>query len=333
MPANLLVTGKTFCPEFLQLLKEKGYRVTYRSDPLDESALMELIVNQDAFILGGIEFASARVIHAARRLKVIAVTAVGYQSYVDVDAATQNGIAVTNTPHANSRATAEMTLGLILALRRQIAFVNELAKAGEWRDDIVTNELFGETIGIVGMGAIGSLVAEIASKGFGMSVVYYSRHPKPDVEQRTGARYVSLGELLKSSDIVSLHVPITDETREMLKESQFRQMKGNAILINTARPQVIAPKALAQALRDGLIAGCAMDGYYTEPAPLPEADPYGLLALPNNLFLLSPHIAYLTEESINEMCRLATQSVIHLIDDQPWDYVVNPDYKKYSHRT
>jgi lactate dehydrogenase-like 2-hydroxyacid dehydrogenase len=109
-------------------------------------------------------------------------------------------------------------------------------------------------------------------------------------------------------------------------------MKGNAILINTARPQVIAPKALAQALTDGLIAGCAMDGYYIEPASSPEADPYGLLALPDNLFLLSPHIAYLTEESIYEMCRLATQSVICLLDDQPWDHVVNPKYKKHRHR-
>jgi glyoxylate reductase len=329
MAFKILVTGQTFRERFIQLLRDKGYEVEHRTEQkVDERTLARLIKDKDALILGGVEYASRRVLQAARRLKVVAVTAVGYQSYVDVKAATTLGIAVTNTPDANARATAEMTVALMLALKRQIPFTSHMAKGGKWLDDLVTGSLYRETVGIIGMGTIGSIVAAILSLGFGMRVVYHSRSAKREVEERTGCVRLPLDELLRQSDVVSLHVPITPETKGMIGARQFRLMKRSAILINTARPQVVTPGALYNALSDNLIAGCAMDGYYTEPPPLPSEDRHNLLILPDTKFIITPHIGYLTRDSLDKMCEIATNSAISILEGLDSPYVVNPDYKK-----
>lgn len=328
MPFKVLVTGQTFREEYLRLLQDNGYEVEHRTEQkVDEPTLLRILRDKDAFILGGVEYASRRVLRAAKRLKVVAVVAVGYESYVDEKAATSQGIAVTNIPHANARATAEMSVALLLALKRQIPFVNGAAKKGKWRDDLITDGLNGETIGIVGMGMIGSLVAEMTKLSFGMRVVYHSRSGKPDVEKRTGGVRLPLEELLCVSDVVSLHVPITPETKWMIGARQFKLMKRSAVLINTARPQVVAPRALSHALRNNLIAGCAMDGYYTEPPRSQSEDEHGLLTLPDHKFIVTPHIGYLTRDSIQKMCELATKSVMSILEGRGWAHIVNPHYK------
>jgi gluconate 2-dehydrogenase len=325
MSLKVLVTGQTFQPRFLSLLREKGYEVEFHPEFLTEAELAGALQDKDAFILGGVEFVSAKTLESASRLKVIAVVAVGYQSYVDVDAAASRGIVVTNTPHANARATAEMTIALMTALRRKIPFLNSLAKAGLWSDDTFADDLHGATLGIIGAGAIGMIVAEIAGLGFGMNLLYHSRSAKPQLEEGTKAQRVSLEQLLRMSDIVTLHVPIVPETKGLLGEAEFQFMKPSALLINTARPQVVDPFALAHALRTKSIAGCAMDGFYEEPAPSAQLDPYGLLSLSDEIFLLAPHVGYLTQDSVSQMCQLATESVISILENRPWKYVVSPD--------
>jgi glyoxylate reductase len=323
MPFQILVTGRTFEQHFLKVLRERGFVVEFHSEHLTEAELKQALKNKDAFILGGVEFVSAKALESNDTLKVIAVAAVGYQSYVDLQAATRKGILVTNTPNANARATAEMTISLMTSLWRQVAYLNSEVKKGQWPDDVVAGALQGAVLGIVGAGTIGSIVAEIAAFGFGMEILYHSRSAKPELEKRTRARRMSLEELLRESDVVSLHVPLTDETKYMIDSAEFSLMKPTTILVNTARPRVVAPQALQKALSTKSIAGCAMDGYYDEP-PSEEIDRYRLLNLPDDVFLITPHVGYLTHQSIYKMSALATDSVINILEGRPWKYVVNP---------
>ena len=323
MPFQILVTGRTFEQHFLKILKARGYAVEFHPEHLTEAELKEALTNKDAFILGGVEFVSAKALESNDRLKVIAVAAVGYQSYVDLEAATRKGVVVTNTPNANARATAEMTISLMTSLWRKVAYLNSEVKKGNWPDDVVASTLQGAVLGIVGAGRIGSIVAEIAAFGLGMKILYYSRSAKPELETRTEARHVSLQRLLHLADVVSLHVPITEETKYLIGKTELSLMKASAILVNTARPQVVAPLALQEALSTRSIAGCAMDGYYDEP-PSKEVDRYGLMSLPDDVFLITPHVGYLTHESIYTMSELATESVISILEGRPWKYVVKP---------
>lgn len=323
MSFQVLVTGRTFEREFLDRLRHRGYTVEFHPEHLADADLKAALKGKDAYILGGVEYVSAETLESNTTLKVIAVAAVGYQSYVDVAAATRKRIQVTNTPNANARATAEMTISLLTSLWRKIAYLNSEAKKGEWHDDVVAGTLHGAMLGIVGAGSIGSLVAEIAAAGLGMKVLYYSRSAKPELETKTGAERVSLEKLLRFSDVVSLHLPATDDTKHMIGQTELSMMKPDAILVNTARPCLVVPQDLRAALNAKAIAGCAMDGYYEEP-PSKDHDRYGLLHLSDEVFVVSPHVGYLTHESIYEMSRLATVSVINILEGRPWKYVVNP---------
>ena len=323
MPLQILVTGRTFEQHFLTVLSARGYSVEFHPEPLPEAELKERLKNKDAFIHAGVEYVSARALESNSTLKVIAVVAVGYQSYVDVEAATRQGILVTNIPNANARATAEMTISLMTSLWRKVAYLNSETKKGNWPDDVVANTLQGAVLGIIGAGAIGSIVAEIAAFGLGMTILYHSRSGKPELEMRTRARRVSPGELLSESDVVSLHVPITDATRGLIGEAELASMKRSAILVNTARPQVVVGDALSRALLTRSIAGCAMDGYYDEP-PASGIDQYGLLDLPDDIFIITPHVGYLTHQSIYTMSELAMESVIAVLEGRSWKHVVNP---------
>jgi lactate dehydrogenase-like 2-hydroxyacid dehydrogenase len=322
MSFNVLVTGQTFQPQFIELLRDRSYEVEFHPEFLAEAELAQAMQDKDALILGGTEFVSAKTLESASKLRVVAIVAVGYQSYIDIDAATRKGIAVTNTPNANARATAEMTIALMTALRRKIPSLNSMAKSGVWADGTFADNLHGATLGIIGAGAIGSLVAEIAGFGFGMNLLYHNRSAKPVLEERTKAQRVSLDELLRRSDVVSLHLPITNETAGLLGKHEFQLMKPTALLVNTARPQIVDPFALANALGTKSIAGCGMDGYYEEPAPSAQADSYGLLSLSDEIFLLAPHVGYLTHDSVAQMCQMAVESVISILEKRTGKNVV-----------
>ncbi|NOZ88938.1 MAG: D-glycerate dehydrogenase [Crenarchaeota archaeon] len=302
---RLFVTRRLPGPCFKRMLEEFNADVwpEWRHPP--HEVLVEKAPHYDAMVSLLTDRIDCEVIVAGARgrLRIISQYAVGYDN-IDVDCATRHGIYVTNTPDVLTEATAELTWALILAAARHLVKADRYVRSGEWYRSgtgwhpelFLGMELRGKTLGIIGFGRIGRAVARIGAKGFGMKVLYYSRRRAPrEVEQELNARYVSLEELLRESDIVSLHVPLTPETRGMIGERELRMMKPTAILVNTARGAVVDPDALVKALREGWIAAAGLDVFHVEPLP-PE---HPLTKLDN--VVLAPHIGSATREAREAM--------------------------------
>jgi glyoxylate reductase len=245
---------------------------------------------------------------AGDRLRVIANVAVGYDN-VDVDAARSRGVAVTNTPGVLTDATADLAIALLLAVTRRLGEAERLIRSGEpwaWSIDFMLGRgLRGKTLGIVGYGDIGRAVAARA-RAFGLEVVYTQRSRGDEPGQ------VELGELLARSHVVSLHCPLTPETRHLIDADALAAMRDDAYLINTARGPVVDEPALAAALRDGVIAGAGLDVFEHEPEVLPD-----LLGLEN--VVLIPHLGSATVETRTAMAELAAANVVAVLagDDPP----------------
>jgi lactate dehydrogenase-like 2-hydroxyacid dehydrogenase len=257
----------------------------------------------------------------APRLRVISNMAVGYDN-IDVAACTRRGIPVGNTPGVLTDGTADLTMALLLAIARRLPEASRDAQEGRWTTWSPTgwlgNDLYGATLGIVGMGKIGRAVAERA-KGFGMRLVYSDTTPNPQAEASLGAEHLSLIELLKESDFVSLHTPFTSETRHLLNEETLRLMKPTAILVNTSRGAVVDTNALARALSEGWIAAAALD--VTDPEPLPPDHP--LFSLSNCLIV--PHIGSATQNTRRAMAERACQNLLAGLRGERLPYCVNPE--------
>lgn len=237
-------------------------------------------------------------------LRIVANTAVGYDN-LDVPAITRRGVLASNTPGVLVDATADLTMTLLLAVTRRVAEGDRLVRSGTpWSWDIafmLGSGLQGKQLGIVGMGSIGQAVARRAA-AFGMDVVHHSRRPV-DVD---GSRPLPLDELLATSDVVSLHCPLTPETRHLIDSDALRAMKGGAYLINTARGPIVDEAALAAALADGTIAGAGLDVYENEPEVHDE-----LRRLDN--VVLAPHLGSATVETRTRMAELAVDNVVAVL--------------------
>ncbi len=261
------------------------------------------------------------------RLRVISNYAVGVDN-IDVAACTRRGIPVGHTPGVLTDAVADLTWALLLAVARGIFTAAEDARQGRWGLWSATRwlgaDLAGRTLGIVGFGAIGQAVARRA-RGFDMRVLYTSRTPKPHAEMTLAARRVPLETLLAESDFVSLHVPLTPATRGLIGEAQLRRMKPTAYLVNMARGPVVDTDALVQALRQGWIAGAALD--VTDPEPLPPTHP--LYHLPN--VLITPHIGSATHGTRERMARLAVENLLAGLEGRRLPRVVNPEVYEVHH--
>lgn len=252
----------------------------------------------------------AEVMDAAPQLKIIANVAVGYDN-IDIAAAAERGIIVTNTPGAMTECTADLAFALILATARHIVAADAYMRAGQftgWElfQPHLGVELVEKTLGIVGMGRIGTAVARRAALGFHMNVLYTANSPKSDAERNLGVQRVSLPDLLRQSDFVSVHAPLTPQTRHLFTLNEFRQMKPSAIFINTARGPVVKEADLVQALEQGLIAGAGLDVYEDEPLAHP-----GLAALSQVVML--PHIGSATTETRRRMAVMAAQNVVSVL--------------------
>lgn len=270
--------------------------------------LLERVKGTHAIVCLLTETIDAAVLDAAGpQLKIVANVAVGYNN-IDVAACRARGIAVTNTPDVLTNACADFTWGLILAVTRRLGEGERQLRAGEWRgwalDHLLGMELRGKQLGLVGVGRIGRAVAEKAP-AFGMTVAYTARQAA-DLE---GAVQMPLDRLLATSDIVSLHCPMTPETKHLIDKKALARMKRTAYLINTSRGPVVDEAALAWALKERLIAGAALDVYEKEP----EIHP-GLLALEN--VLLIPHLASATTETRTAMADLAVANAIAVLNGQ-----------------
>ena len=242
------------------------------------------------------------VIEAGKDLRVIANVAVGYNN-IDVAAARERGIIVTNTPDVLTDATADLTLALILAVTRRLGEGERMVRRGDWKgwafDQLLGMQLRGRQLGIVGFGRIGTAVAERAA-AFGMTIAHTSR----------SAAGMPLDRLLSTSDIVSLHVPLTTETRHMIGQPEFARMKRSAYVINTTRGPVVDEGALAWALKNRLISGAALDVYEREPEVHPD-----LLPLEN--VVLAPHLGSATTETRTAMADLAAANAIAVLEGKP----------------
>lgn len=256
--------------------------------------------------IGGTEFK-----HLSK-LRVVANVAVGYNN-VDVVAAQLRNVAVTNTPDVLTDATADLTWALILACARRLLEGVHMVRSGAWTgwhpEQLLGIELRGKTLGLLGAGRIGQAVGR-RGRPFGVRTLYLARSPKPDFEAETGATRAELGRLLKESDILSLHVPVNPETRGIINADRLRRMKPGAILVNTARGDLVREEALAAALEDGHLGAAGLDVYSEEPAVHPR-----LLAAPRTVLL--PHIGSATVDTRRRMAGLALANVQAVLRGEP----------------
>ncbi len=255
----------------------------------------------------------------AKRLRVVSNMAVGVDN-IDVAACTRRGIPVGNTPGVLTEATADLTMALLLSAARRLPEASADAREGRWTTWTPTAwlgaDLNGATLGIVGLGRIGFAVATRA-KAFGMQIVYANRNANEEAEETLRASRLSLEDLLRQSDFVSLHVPLSSETRRLIDERALRLMKPTAILVNAARGGVVDMAALHRALSDGWIAGAALD--VTDPEPLPADHP--LYRLPN--CLIAPHIGSATRGARQRMAELACENLLAGLEGRPLPNCVN----------
>ena len=289
--------------------------------PYSEDELRTLLADADAvMMMGSRDRVTRRVMEGGSKLRTIAKTGIGVEP-IDVASATALGILVSNTPiPENYLSVAEGTVARILALAKKLKLADRNARLGRWRS--VTNTfLHGKTVGIVGLGRIGSRVAELL-RPFQVRLVAYSPSVSPERARRFGVELVDLETLLRESDFVTLHAVVTPQTRGMIGEAQLRWMKPTAYLTNTARGVLVDEHALAQALREGWIAGAALDVFESEPVR-PDNP---LLA--EDLFegtVLSPHSAAATPELRQKMPLVQLENCLRALRGETPEYVVNPE--------
>lgn len=315
---------KVFCtyklPDYVKKILN-GYEIKMNDEnrPLSKKEIIKKASDSLAILSMLTDKIDRELIDGCPNLKVISNCAAGYDN-IDIDYARKKNIAVTNVPGVLTDATADLAFGLLLATCRRIVEADKFTREGHfegWRYDLLQGmELQDKTLGIVGMGRIGKAVAKRAL-AFGMNILYHNRKPiSEEMEQKLTARYVSLEKLLKESDIISLHVPLTEETHHLLNKKRLKMIKKTAYLINTSRGPVIDEDALLNILENNEIVGAGLDVYENEP-DVPER-----LKQLRNVVLL-PHIGSATIETRENMLLKAAQNIKSVLNGQkPFSRVV-----------
>ena len=272
-------------------------------------ALAAALVRSDAVMTMVVDRITPAMLAAAPRLRIVANMAVGYDN-IDPAAAADAGVWVTNTPGVLAETTADLAFALLLAAARRVVEADRDTRAGGWKTWSPTaflgTDLFGATLGIVGLGEIGEAVARRA-RGFRMRILYHSRTRKPALEADLGLEFRDLHSLLAGSDLISLHTPLTPQTRHLLGPAAFAAMKPGAILVNTARGGIVDQDALVEALRSGSLGGAALD--VTDPEPLPLSHP--LYSFPN--VIITPHIGSASRATRARMAEMAAANILAVL--------------------
>lgn len=315
---KIVVThGAGIVQEILVRMDDEAQVSVTRDD--SEGALLAEIKDADVLLTGPRPYVNRSIIESASRLRHIARVGVGVDN-VDVQAATEHGIFVTNAPEVTADSVAEFTMSLLLSLAKNIPRCDRAVREGRWDDRIElsrTNiELTGKTHGIVGLGRIGGRVA-VRCKAFGMSVLYHKRNRDMELERSIRVEYVPFETLLKESDSISIHVPLTKETLNMFDEPQFQCMKETALLINQSRGKVVNEEALIESLREGKIGGYATDVYRDEPP-----DPKNELFTFKNV-VATPHLGGVTRESLLRVSIAVAEDVMKTLRGEPPKNLVN----------
>jgi glyoxylate reductase len=290
---------------------------------LSKGELAEAVRGRDGLICLITDTLDREVLEKFRGVKIISNFGAGF-NHIDLEAATRMGIRVTNTPGVLTDATADLTWALIFAAARRIVEADRFTRTGrfkEWHPMLfLGGDITGRTLGIVGAGRIGSAVAR-KSRGFEMTLLYSDSRPNPDLESSTGARFAALDDLLRESDFVSIHVPLTSATRRLIGDRELSLMKKTAFLINTSRGPVVDEAALVRALKSGLIAGAGLDVYENEPRLAA-----GLAGMENVVLL--PHLGSATVETRTRMSVMAAENLLQGLRGVTPAHLVNPDVLK-----
>ena len=310
-------------PEALDLLAaETELEVWPEETPPSPEILRQKAAEADGLLTNIMDRVDAALLDAAPALKVLSQISVGLDN-VDVAEATRRGLPVGFTPGVLAKATADVAFALLLSAARRIGESERWVRAGGWTLAFhplnwLGVEVHGKTLGIVGLGQIGLEMAK-RGRGFDMNLIYHSRTRRPEIEAQYGLTYVDLPALLSQADFVSLHVPLTPETRHYIGEAELRRMKPSAVLVNAARGPVVDSRALYTALKEGWIYAAGLD--VTDPEPIPADDP--LLTLEN--VVIAPHVGSASVDSRGAMCLLAARNLLAGLQGQPLEQCANPE--------
>src|SRR5829696_4195995 len=310
MPEKVLVTREI--PEAgLRLLEDFDVTVLFERPP-ERGELLEAVRGANGILPTVTEKMDAEVMDTAGDgLQIIANMAVGYDN-IDVEAATERGVVVTNTPEVLNETTADTAFMLLLAAARRLGEAERLVRSGGWDawgpKQLTGPDVWGKTLGVVGFGRIGQALARRA-RGFDMDLVYHDQYRNGDKERELGARYLDLEELLQTADFISVHTPLTPKTTHLIGAEELRRMKPEAVLVNTSRGPVVDEAALAEALADRRIFAAGLDVYENEPEVNPK-----LLELEN--VILAPHIGSASNETRDKMAILAAENVLAVLSGE-----------------
>lgn len=328
--SKVFVTRPVPGSAFARLEKAHQVEIYPGPDRIPRDKLLAGVRGVDAILSILTERIDAEVLGAAgKQLKIVANYAVGFDN-VNVEEAKKRGVMVANTPSSLGDAVAEMAATLTMALARRILPADKYTRAGRyktWDPSIfLGQDLSGKTLGVVGAGKIGSEVGVRLQVMFDMKVVYHSRSRNKDFEKATKGKYVSLKELVKSADVITLHVPLTKDTRHLISWGEFKLMKKNVILVNTSRGPVVQEHALLDALTHNKIWGVALD-VYEEEVPREKGHLYPqdwkkLIHLEN--VILTPHVASATLEAREEMTEMAVDNILRALSGKKPKYLVRP---------
>jgi len=293
--------------------------------PPPKQVIIEKARNVDALATLLSDNIDAEVFDVAPKLKIVAQMAVGFDN-IDVKEATKRGIYVTNTPGVLTETTADFAWALLMAVARRVVEADKYVRTGRWKvgwhpSMLLGRDVYCATIGIVGAGRIGAAVARRA-KGFDMKILYYDVVPMPELEKEIGAKRVDLNTLFRESDFVSIHVPLMKETYHLVNEEKLRLMKKTAYLINNSRGPVVDEKALYEALKEGWIAGAALDVFEQEPTPLDNP----LLKLDN--VVVAPHISSASHETRSKMAEMVAENLVAFFEGRTPPNLVNAEVLK-----
>ena len=301
----------------------RHFEVEYwtQAERIPRAELLRRIADKDALVCLLTEKADEELLSAAPKLRIVSTVSVGYDN-IDVPACTRRKVVATNTPGVLDETTADFAWTLLMAIARRLVEGDAWLRSGTWPgwdlDQLLGGDIWGKTLGIVGMGRIGRGVARRAM-GFNMRVVYHNRsRESAGVERELRAEFLPLDRLLREADFVTLHVPLSPETRHMISTAQFEQMKRTAYLVNTARGPVVDEAALADALERKLIAGAALDVYEYEPKVHPAL-------IPRKDVILAPHIASASIETRTKMAVMAATNAAALFEGRRPPNALNAD--------
>jgi len=322
-PPVILCADNFFMTEEAMALLEKAGKVVWADCKSENDLIQKVRETKPKVIISEYFKVTGPVMDASPNLKGIVVWGVGYD-HIDVKAASERGIYVANTRGSNAESVAEHVFGLILCLSRKIHRLDDFVRAGKWATreesgmppELVAQDLYRKTIGIIGLGAIGSRVARIA-RGFNMRILAYDPYIPSEKAREIGAELVDLEKLLRESDFVTLHVTLTEETRGMISTKELNLMKPTAYLINASRGPVVDEDALIKALEEKKIAGAGLDVFTEEPISLDNP----LLKFDN--VIVTPHCAGNSKEALKATALMVSEEVIRILNDQVPKNLVN----------